>query len=82
MNWSTGVWEVRGGGGVCCAEGGAGGVAAWRGVGVAAFGIASGVTGDGAGLLDVNTPFWNAIGPTLSNGYCYNRFEKFLIFKL
>lgn len=48
-----------GGGGVCCVAGGAGGVAACRGVGVgvADLGIASGVTGDGAGLLDVKTPF-------------------------
>lgn len=48
-----------GGGGVCWAAGGAGGVAACRGVGVgvAAFGMASGVTGDGAGLFDVKTPF-------------------------
>lgn len=53
--------ELRAGGGVGCADGGAGGVAACReaGVGVAAFGTAttSGVTGDGAGLLDANTPF-------------------------
>lgn len=53
------------GGGVCWAGGGAGGVAACRGtgVGVADFGTAdvdggsSGVTGDGAGLPDVKTPF-------------------------
>lgn len=48
-----------GGGGVCWAGGGAGGVAACRGVGVGVtdFGTASGVTGDGAGLLELNTPF-------------------------
>lgn len=51
--------ELREGGGVCWAAGGAGGVAAClgAGVGVTALGKASGVAGDGAGLLDVKTPF-------------------------
>lgn len=59
LEW-PGPCELLGGGGVGCAGGGAGGVAACLGVGVGVtdLGITSGVTGEGAGLLEVNTPFW------------------------
>lgn len=59
LSWFDWCEDLGAGGGVGWAEGGAGGVAAClgAGVGVTDFGTTSGVIGEGAGLLDVNTPF-------------------------